>query len=164
MSIRARHAVSVLAFVGLTLLAVEPVRGQQIPTWSPTYPTPVPINPMLDRLPVSGYECLHGPGELPEEAARRSVAVAAVRVINTAQMRSKAQARNFLNTAEVLQLPDLVQLREAAQDNEVAPGWHLRLWTATDGYIFTISDTTDPCRFSYFSDDRGLIYTAQPIR
>jgi hypothetical protein len=33
-----------------------------------------------------------------------------------------------------------------------------------DRYVFAIKDTTDPCGFAYFSDDSGLIYTAQPLQ
>jgi hypothetical protein len=33
-----------------------------------------------------------------------------------------------------------------------------------NGYIFSIKDTLDPCRFAFFSDQDGVIYTAKPIQ
>jgi hypothetical protein len=164
MSNRRRTALSVIAFVGLMLLAFELVLAHQIPYRSPMYPVNAPIDSELDRPSMSGDPCLHGPGEVQEEAARRSQATAAARAINKAQMQNRTQTGSFLNVADILQLPDLARLRETARDYEVAPGWRLRVWTAIDGYTFTITDTTDPCSFAYFSDDRALVHVTQPVR
>jgi hypothetical protein len=38
---------------------------------------------------------------------------------------------------------------------------------ATDGstgYVFSVKDTLDPCRFALFSDQAGLIYTGEPLQ
>jgi hypothetical protein len=140
-----------------TIVMVEPfatVSRAQRPI-SPTFPTPAPI--------AAGSQCLHGPNEAAEQAGRRRQALAVARAINTAQMRQRPAMGEFLDRAAVLRLPALVNLG-ATQTGEVAPGWSLQLAASADAYVFAIKDTTDPCQFAFFSDNSGLIYTAQPIQ
>ncbi|HET7694536.1 MAG TPA: hypothetical protein VFK57_02420 [Vicinamibacterales bacterium] len=34
----------------------------------------------------------------------------------------------------------------------------MSLYAGADGYIFSIKDTLDPCRFAIFSDSAGVLY------
>ena len=47
---------------------------------------------------------------------------------------------------------------------EIAPGFKLTLDTTPKGYWFSVTDITDPCKFTYISNQSGLIFAAQPIR
>lgn len=77
-------------------------------------------------------------------------------------MRNRAGTGTFLDTAALLAHRDALRI-SGGQTGEIAPGWQLHLVTSPDRYIFSIKDTTDPCHFAYFSDDTGVIYTAQAI-
>lgn len=120
---------------------------------SPTFPTPAP---------QARVECLHGENESAEEATRRRQALTAARAINTAQARQRSAIGRFVDNTELLRLPEVTAIA-SAQPSDLAPGWQLRLATTADRYVFAVKDTTDPCGFAYFSDDSGVIYTAQPL-
>ena len=47
---------------------------------------------------------------------------------------------------------------------DIVPGWRLTLDVTAKGYWFAVTDTTDPCGFSFVSNERGLILKAEPIR
>ena len=52
----------------------------------------------------------------------------------------------------------------AALNIPVAPGWEARLATDGNTCAFSVKDTTDPCGFTLFSDDIGVIYTGEALR
>lgn len=43
-------------------------------------------------------------------------------------------------------------------------GFEITLQSDATAYMFFIRDTTDPCRAAVFSDEKGIIYDAQPIQ
>lgn len=47
---------------------------------------------------------------------------------------------------------------------EIVPGWQLTFDRTETGYWFMIRDRTDPCGFSFISNENGVIYAAEPIR
>ena len=95
--------------------------------------------------------CLHGPLESPEQAARKGAALTLIRQVNTLQARAMGGSKSYQSTDQ-LQLP-------------VPPaGFELRLTATPAAYAFSVRDTTDPCRFAYFSDQQGLIFHGEAIR
>jgi hypothetical protein len=42
--------------------------------------------------------------------------------------------------------------------------WDPRLVTDGATYAFSVKDTTDPCGFTLFSDDTGIIYVGEAMR
>jgi len=90
--------------------------------------------------------------------------VSAARAINTAQSKFAA-----LNGGKYGRREDLTPHLDAARYNllegaDIAPGFTLTLDAAGKIYWFLIKDKTDPCGFSYISNQDGLIFVAQPIR
>jgi len=100
----------------------------------------------------SAPNCLHGPAEAADQAARRRAALQlAHQVIST-----EAQANQQGHTYYVLSdLPGLA--------SEI-DGFKVQLSTDGGTYTFSIKDTLDPCRFAYFSDQEGVIYAGQPAK
>ena len=143
----------VLAIVLALVEAAVAAEKRQRPIRSPTYPTPAPN---LQR-------CLHGADESAEQSGRRRQALALSRAINTAQMRHRTGGGTFIDSASLMADPDVGAVA-SGQGDQIAPGWRLQLVTTGDTSLLSIKDSTDPCHFAYFSDDEGLIYTANPIR
>lgn len=96
--------------------------------------------------------CLHDASESPDQAARRQRALGFTRHINTLQASAFPAAKAY-QPAERLTL-----------EQSLPAGFVLRLSAAGESYAFSVVDTTDPCRFGYFSDDRGVIYRGEVIR
>jgi hypothetical protein len=117
--------------------------------------------------------CLHDANEAPEEAARRQQALGAARMVNTMQANQPGAATKvyfthdqlegapYLTSAATKGTPPAMNFKPGA---EVLPGWKLTLDTTRDGYWFIIKDTTDPCGFSWVSNQEGLIYKAEHLR
>jgi len=109
--------------------------------------------------------CLHSPGqESPKERDRSLAALGAARAVNTAESRFAAA-----NRAKYGRREDLVPHIDAARYNlidgaDIAPGFALTLDVSDKGYWLLIKDKTDPCGFSYISNQDGVIFVAQPIR
>jgi hypothetical protein len=104
------------------------------------------------QLPAQEPACLHGPKETAEQRDRRMAAVQFARQLNTFEAAGKSQAQRYYAIEDLPGLPPLPDGFKAA--------------IATDGasYTFSIKDTLDACRFAFFSDQDGVIYTATPIR
>ena len=128
-------------------------------------------------MSASAYaqQCLHGTGETAEQTARRREALMATRTINNLQFNQPAaRERVFFSHAKLADSPWAASMRanpnefstriSFSPDGELLPGWKLTLDVSTDGYWFSIKDTTDPCGFAYISNHSGLIYTAEPLR
>jgi hypothetical protein len=97
--------------------------------------------------------CLHGPGETPADAARRQDAVRVMRAINTAQAQAFAMNRTYLN------FRDLTNSGLAARP----VGFATQLTVEGSTYALLLKDTTDPCGYTLFSDQEGLIYVGSPL-
>lgn len=91
--------------------------------------------------------CLHGPNESTEQRDRRVAAVMTARRINTAEVNGPKPYRPL-----------------AALNIPVASGWQAHLATDGNTYAFSVKDTTDPCGFTLFSDDTGVIYVGDALR
>jgi hypothetical protein len=130
---------------------------------------------VLLSVPVyAQQQCLHGPGETPDQTARRREALTATRTVNNLQANQPGSAnRTFLKQAE-LPTSQFAQGRGGQSEffkklnfnpgEELLPGWVLTLDVTPDGYWFMIKDKMDPCGFAFVSNTAGVIYTAEPIR
>ena len=96
--------------------------------------------------------CLHGSAEASDQAARRRAALQLARQVNTTEAQAHQQGHTYYALSD---LPGLV--------SEVN-GFKVQLSTDGGSYTFSLKDTLDACRFAYFSDQDGVIYTATPIR
>ena len=117
--------------------------------------------------------CLHDANETPEEAQRRQQALGAARMVNTMQANQPGAATKtyfthdqlegapYLKPAATRGTPQPMNFKPGA---EILPGWKLTLDTTRDGYWFMIKDTTDPCGFTWISNQEGLIYKAESLR
>jgi hypothetical protein len=106
----------------------------------------------LGAAPAQERACLHGPSETPAQAARRRAAVEFARLINTTETTAHGQAMTYYALSDLHTIP--------------APPEGFKAQLSSDGtsYTFSIKDTLDPCRFAFFSDQEGVIYTATPLR
>jgi len=119
-----------------------------------------------------GQQCLHGPAESAEQAARRTEAVNAARTINNIQ--ANHGGLGYFRYQDLASSPFAVQMRQSPSGpgkrislvpgTDILPGWTLMLDVAVDHYWFMIKDKTDPCGFAIVSNQTGLIYTAEPAR
>jgi hypothetical protein len=117
--------------------------------------------------------CLHDANETPEQAQRRQQALGAARMVNTMQANQPgAPTKVFFTHDQLETAPYLaaartkgtVQPMNFKPGAEILPGWKLTLDTTREGYWFIIKDTTDPCGFSWISNQDGLIYKAEHLR
>jgi hypothetical protein len=97
--------------------------------------------------------CLHGPGETEADRQLRVQALSAARAINTRQ-------------SELASRGDYVYVPlERLGTIRVAPaGFETELVTDAKAYAFSIKDTRDPCRFTLFSDQNGVIFVGEALR
>ena len=86
----------------------------------------------------------------PAAHPRRGEAVLLARRINTAQADAFRESKGY-QALEMLGV-------------SVPAGFSTQIATDDGGYIFAIKDSHDPCGFSVFSDQRGVIYLAQALR
>jgi hypothetical protein len=72
------------------------------------------------------------------------------RAINQAQGRAVAASERYQPLAKLPGLPP-------------APsGFELRFYTDGAGYILSLKDTLDPCRYGVFTDQHGRLYEMSP--
>lgn len=93
----------------------------------------------------------------------RTIGIEVVRNIETAEVEHRAWHGAFADWTELYRSPDEEkrwQRLHVSAGPEVVPGWTLSLVAAADGKSFELSlrNLTDPCAFSFFSDQRGIIY------
>lgn len=117
--------------------------------------------------------CLHDANETPEQAQRRTQALGAARMVNTMQANQPgAPTRVYFTHDQLETAPYLAAARTRGTlqpmnftpGAEILPGWKLTLDTTREGYWFMIKDTTDPCGFTWISNQDGLIYKAEHLR
>ena len=98
--------------------------------------------------------CLHGPDETAADAARRQDAVRVMRAINTAQAEAFAMNRVYQN------FRDLTTSGLPPRPS----GFVTQLTVEGSTYALLVRDTTDPCRYTLFSDQEGPIYVGSPLQ
>ena len=101
------------------------------------------------QLPI-GLVCFHDSQSSLENQARRAAAQTLARTINEAQSRAVSAAGRYVALAELPQLPP------------VPDGFDLRFYTDGNGYVVSLKDTRDPCRYGLFSDQQNRIYESSP--
>ena len=120
-------------------------------------------------------QCLHGSNESADQAARRREALTATRTINNIQANQPGAAQGqFLRYEQLAGSPFAVRMRESSNETvkrisldpgtDVLPNWQMTVDVTTQGYWLMIKDKTDPCGFTYVSNQAGVILQAEPIR
>jgi hypothetical protein len=87
----------------------------------------------------------------PEQEAWRSQAIRLARAVNTMQAKAFHNSRAFQPLSET---PDI----------SIPEGLSVEVALKESGYIFSIKDPNNPAGCALFSDEKGVIYDAQPIR
>jgi hypothetical protein len=96
--------------------------------------------------------CLHGPTESDSQRAKRQQALRWIELINR-QERSVRQS-----------LGEYIRDISVSGVDAVPAGFVSQIVAASTAYAVSVKDTTDPCRFSYFSDQEGDVYGGQIVR
>ena len=99
--------------------------------------------------PVSLPRCRHDNSQAADRT-RREQAIALAKAINHAEGTVAERIRLYRP------LPQLTGLPAAPN------GFQVRLYTDGAGYILSIKDTLDPCRYGIFSDESGIVYDMTP--
>ena len=116
---------------------------------------------------AQAQQCLHE-GDSPDQRQRRSEAVAALRTLNTVQVTNYSTAKSFLNFAELVASAAWANMNRSgrlstAPGTDLLPGFELHLTTDGIKYSISLKDKTDPCGFTLYTSDVGIIYTGYPI-
>ena len=98
--------------------------------------------------------CLHGANETPADAARRQDAIRVMRAINTAQAQAFATTKAYRNFRDLT----------ASGLTSRPAGFVTQLTVEGSTYALLVKDTTDPCGYTLFSDQEGVIYVGSPLR
>ena len=110
---------------------------------------PAAASAQISRAALAA-RCLHDGGELPADRTRREQALSLARQINAAQERAFSRTRRYQPMPQLGNLPD------------TPAGFVVKLHTDGAGYIFSIKDDRDACRYGIFSDQQGTLYEASP--
>jgi len=94
--------------------------------------------------------CLHDGGESQGERTRREQALIVARAINSAEGQALQANGRFQPLASLPNIPALPDAFEA------------RLYADANGYVISLKDTRDVCRFGIFSDQSGTVYSSTP--
>lgn len=119
---------------------------------------PIPHDPMVFQA--------------PDVARTRGVNV--VRLINTAEAEYKSAHGGYAAWPELYRSGIIAEHEKPglmfgnlnlSEGPEVVPGWSLAMIVAADGesYELSLRNLKDKCQFSFFSDERGLIYEGNVI-
>jgi len=125
----------------------------------------------LPRSSTGVQECLHKDSVDPQQIARRRAAISIIRLINTIEARENAAGRPFRQLG-MLASTDYCQAQKAARQDTpdlsalstTAPGWKVRLDVFQGGYWLALADATDPCGFTYVTNQEGVILRSEPIQ
>ena len=122
--------------------------------------------------------CLHSRLESPVEGRRRQDALRAARMINTlivSPAPGPRAAGAYPSWEELAKSPQLASLRGiGGPAGDLArkiqwgtqyplPGWAIHYLANEVGYAFSLTDVLDPCRFTYHSNDTGVIIEGESI-
>lgn len=99
--------------------------------------------------PIVGA-CRHDDAAAQADRVRREQALALARAINRAEGLAAERTRQYQPLSVLQDLPPTPQ------------GFRLRLQADASGYIFSIKDERDPCRYGVFSDEEGRLYESSP--
>jgi hypothetical protein len=125
----------------------------------------------LCRGEALAQTCLHGRGELPAQEQRRMQALGAVRIINTAEI----NVGRYAPLEQLANAPNVQALRsdsgpggETARAmrfdrDEILPGWRVHFVLGDTGYSVSLTDVRDPCQFTFWSNETGVIYEGRPF-
>jgi len=117
---------------------------------------------------LASQDCLHGPTETADQKGRRQAALTALRVINSVQAMEKNAKGRYVGQTELATSTfarDGSAASGLALDRaSIVPGFEAKVVATADAYSVVLRDVQDPCAFAYASDEKGVIYTAQPIR
>ena len=102
------------------------------------------------QFPVTAPRCLHDEDETQANRLRRERALTLARAINT------AQGQVVQRTGRYQQLTALGSLPSAPD------GFEVRLYTDGAGYLLSVKDSRDSCRYGIFSDQNGFVYQMTP--
>ena len=137
-----RISFSAVAVAAIVLIASPMVGEGQVP--------PAMMVQGRQILPSAGLMCRHDAGSLPEERLRREQAHHVARAINQAQGQAAAATQRYQPLAKLPNLPP------------VPRGFELRFYTDGEGYVVSLKDTFDPCRYGVFTDQHGRLYEMSP--
>jgi hypothetical protein len=164
---QARNFVGVVASLPTTLdmsLGVDP--AAQMFRYRPPFPQ-FRLNPRPPRRDARATQdgCLHGADETPAERVRRREAFEAVRMIYGLLERVPVNPRGYpdwgtlARSKAVADLKNTNSLAKKLQwgTSEPLPGWRITYETGATFARFALTDATDPCGFTYSSDDPDVM-------
>jgi hypothetical protein len=116
---------------------------------------------------AQAQQCLHGSTETSDERQRRGDAVAALRTLNTAQMMNRSTAQRFVDFQELVASAAWVRMNQSGKlssvpGTDLLPGFVLHLTTDGSKYSISLNDKTDPCGFTLYTNDIGVIFAGYP--
>ena len=97
-------------------------------------------------------QCLHGQDEVAAQKARRQAALGFVRAVNTAE-----------NNEGMYKAKKYLPFEELTLERRIVEGFELQFTTDGKGYSFLLRDKTDPCGFTFSSNEHGIIFQGYPI-
>jgi TonB family protein len=97
-------------------------------------------------------QCLHGPNEEAAQKARRWAALAVVRDINTTEAKLRV-------TGEKKYLP----FADLNVSMPTPTGFEPQFTTNGESYALILRDKTDPCGFSFATNELAIIFQGYPI-
>jgi hypothetical protein len=106
-----------------------------------------PAGRMLSGVPT----CLHDGAEQPPDRARREQAIALAKAINERQGTAAERTRLYVALTQLRNLPPTPK------------GFSVQLYTDGTGYVVSLKDKLDPCRYAIFSDEAGLLYQSSAL-
>jgi hypothetical protein len=101
---------------------------------------------VLGPLPA----CRHDQLSSARDRDRRERAIHLAKAIHLAQNSAVRITRRYQPLEALANLPDRPE------------DFELRLYVGTAGYVFSLKDTRDPCRYGIFSDQSGFLYEKSP--
>lgn len=114
----------------------------------------------------------HDPMVLQAPNAVRTTGVNVVRLINTTEAEYKSAHGSYATWPQLYRSGIIAKHERLTFGNlnlsegpEVVPGWTLAMIVAADAqsYELSLRNLQDKCRFSFFSDQRGVIYAGNVI-
>jgi hypothetical protein len=98
------------------------------------------------QLSPSVASCRHDSRATEADRNRRTQALTLAKAINSAEGSMARRTREYQPLTALRDLPP------------TPAGFSLRLFADRDGYMFSLKDTLDSCRYAIFSDAAGLVY------
>ena len=95
--------------------------------------------------------CLHDNRERPSDRTRREQALSLAKAVHEAQGTNAERVRLYVAAPQLRNLPPTPK------------GFEFRLYTDGRGYVFSLKDSLDPCRYGIFSDEGGVLYEKTPL-